>query len=251
MWVLNSSVQFILNRFYQDEGDLIPDLVADDGNEDQDGEPTIDNGLDDELASESHGGFGPAQLSQIVDSIGQQPKRAKTTCKFSRETGEVWSTFCDSTMSRKKGDELLKWAGNPLYRGDQTPYRTIRHMANDICREYVPDGVMKADFTEELDGKQKLVFFHRDLYTVVKELLGDSRFAGRQYTQFESGVNSNGKRTFGAFNTGDVYRDAQAKAGPDVSPIPIFLSADKTYVLKSMSVHPIIGMVVFDLFHCH
>ena len=45
------------------------------------------------------------------------------------------------------------------------------------------------------------------------------------------------------FNTREVYRRAQELAGPNATPVPIFFSADKTYVLKSTTVHPIIGIV--------
>lgn len=183
-----------------------------------------------------------------VNSAGRVPRKEMTkesSCRFSRETSEIWSTFCGSTMSRKEGDQLLEWAANPAFGGDNVAYRTMRAMSNAICAEYVPGGELSADFTEDGDGPQSLVFYYRSLYQVVKDLLSNPRFAGRQYTQFEVSTNGLGKRSFGDFNTGEIYQAAQIKAGPDASPVPIFLSADKTYVLKDISVHPIIGMIVF------
>ena len=179
-----------------------------------------------------------------VNSAGRVPRKERRKgCRFSREESEIWSTFCDSTMSRKEGDQLLGWAGNKEYRGENVAYRTMWAMSNAICAEYVRGGEMSADFTEVGDGPQSLVFYYRSLYQVVKDLLSNPRFAGRQYTQFEVATNGLGKRSYGEFNTGEIYQAAQIKAGPNASPVPIFLSADKTYVLKDITVHPIIGML--------
>ncbi len=45
----------------------------------------------------------------------------------------------------------------------------------------------------------------------------------------------------GALNCGDAYEISQWFAGPDMSPLPVFLSSDATVICKEMGAHPIIG----------
>ena len=85
------------------------------------------------------------------------------------------------------------------------------------------------------------------VYDAVKQLLRSSRFAGKQYTQFEKVYTPGQKRKFGAINRGEMYEICQAHAGPDVSPLPVFLSSDTTVICKTMGAHPIISEYAF---HC-
>ncbi len=48
------------------------------------------------------------------------------------------------------------------------------------------------------------------------------------------------KCKYGAINRGEMYEVAQARAGPDTSQMPIFLSSDTTVICKKMGAHPII-----------
>jgi hypothetical protein len=98
------------------------------------------------------------------------------------------------------------------------------------------------NFTEILDGCQRLFFYYRCLYDAIKELLRNARFASRQYMHSEIKYNSTGGRAYSAaaFNTGKVYEFAQLHAGKDVSPVPIFLSSDATLLTKKLRGHPII-----------
>lgn len=117
----------------------------------------------------------------------------------------------------------------------------MRTMRRKAVKLNIPDGVQQRDFTVRADGSQRMVFFFRSLYDAVKQLLRSSRFAGKQYTQFEKVYTSGQKRKFGAINRGEMYEISQAYAGPDVSPLPVFLSSDTTVICKKMGAHPIIS----------
>ena len=97
-------------------------------------------------------------------------------------------------------------------------------------------------FTEKADGCQRLVFFFRSIYDAIKELLRASRFRNRQYTEFEINFSAGQgrKRQYGAINHGEMYEICQ-EYGPDVSPLPVFLSSDTMVICKSMAAHPIIS----------
>jgi hypothetical protein len=68
----------------------------------------------------------------------------------------------------------------------------------------IPGGVMSRDFTEKADGSQRMVFFFRSMYDAIKQLASNSRFAGKQYTQFEMVHTADRKRKYGAINRGVV-----------------------------------------------
>jgi hypothetical protein len=110
-------------------------------------------------------------------------------------------------------------------------------------KEYLRLGVQSADFTQKLDGPQKVSFYYRDLYDAAKELLKNPKFAGKQHTEAEIRINAQSLGEFSAFNTGKVFEVAQVyhDAGDRVSPIPIFLSSDATLIGKRGSAHPIIS----------
>lgn len=95
--------------------------------------------------------------------------------------------------------------------------------------------------TVPADGAQRMVFFYRSLYDAVKQLLRSARLAGRQHTQFDKVYSAGQKRKYGAINRGDMYEINQGYAGPDVSPLPVFLSSDATVICKKMGAHPIIS----------
>ena len=86
-----------------------------------------------------------------------------------------------------------------------------------------------------------MIFFFRSLYDAIKELLKNSRFNGRQYTQAEVKFHPNGLRAYNTVNSGKVFEAAQITAGPGVSPVLLMLSSDSTLVSKQMGGHPILG----------
>ena len=106
--------------------------------------------------------------------------------------------------------------------------------------ENVPDGCMREDFTEPLDGAQKMIFYFRSMYEACKELLRNARFAGSQYVEADTSMTPMGKRKLGELNRGTMYENCQFRAGAKVSPVPVFLSSDTTVICKKMGGHPII-----------
>lgn len=180
-----------------------------------------------------------------TSSIIPPPKRARLEhgrpLNFSREATEIFSTYREVGCSEQKADNMLKWASNSKFRGDRVRFGSIRSLSRKAVKEYLPLGVQSADFTQKLDGPQKIIFYYRDLYDAAKELLKNPKFAGKQYTEAEIRINAQGLREFSAFNTGKVFEAAQVYAGDKVSPIPIFLSSDATLIGKRGGAHPIIS----------
>ena len=115
-------------------------------------------------------------------------------------------------------------------------------------KHYVPDGIQREDFTEPLDGSQRLVFYFRCLYDAIKELLRNVRFNGRQYTQADVKFNPIGRRAYTNISTGKVFEAAQIRAGPDTAPILVLLSSDATLVSKKTGGHPILSELKAHVF---
>ena len=161
--------------------------------------------------------------------------------KFSREATEVFSSYRESGVSERKGDNMLGWASHPKYQGGKMGFCRIRTLSKAAEKAYLPSGVQSANFTEKQDGAQKIIFYYRDLYEAAKELLKNPKFAGKQYTEAEIIINSAGLREFGAFNTARAFEAAQVYCGEGVSPISIFLSSDATLIGKRGGAHPIIS----------
>jgi hypothetical protein len=114
-------------------------------------------------------------------------------------------------------------------------------MEKNAVKLNVPGGVLQKDLSEPADGAQRMVFFYRSLYDAVKQLLRSARLAGKQHTQFEKVYTVGQKRKYGEINRSDMYETSQGYAGPDVSPVPVFLSSDATVICKTMGAHPIIS----------
>jgi len=192
------------------------------------------------MRAQGAGGWGPGMATDsVVDPPEQIGKRARAPPAFTREETEAFSSYTQSRLGEKHADRMLEWASNPKFRSKNVRYGSIHTLAEHAIEEHIPDGVMKADFTEELDGSQRLIFFWRSLYDAIKELLRSCRFAGKQYTHAEIKYNRTGARAYSAFNTGEVYELCQLHAGEGVSPVPIFLSSDATLVSKKLGGHPI------------
>ncbi len=96
-------------------------------------------------------------------------------------------------------------------------------------------------FYREAGWSPKIDFYYRDLYEAAKELLKNPKFPGKQYTEAEIIINSEGLREFGAFNTARAFESAQVYCGEGVSPISIILSSDATLIGKRGGAHPIIS----------
>ena len=179
--------------------------------------------------------------SRPVNSIVPPP--ANHTSKkspFNRSEFEVFAHHTVGATGDKHGDRLLEWASNPQYKASRIRYSKMKTMGKKAIDLNIPGGVMSRDFTEPADGSQRLVFFFRSLYDAVKQLASNTRFAGKQYTEFEMVHTVGNKRKYGAINRGEMYESAQARAGADTSPMPVFLSSDTTVICKKMGTHPII-----------
>ena len=193
-------------------------------------------------------------MGALVDSAAQQPARMRNRqSRFSRGEAEVMSTYTRSRVGEPHADRLLEWCTSPEYRAEQVRYSKIRTLSKKAVNHYVPDGIQREDFTQTLDGSQRLVFYFRCLYDAIKELLRNVRFNGRQYTQADVKFNPIGRRTYTNISTGKVFEAAQIRAGPDVAPILVLLSSDATLVSKKTGGHPILSELNARVFlrACH
>ena len=165
---------------------------------------------------------------------------------FNRSQFEVFAHHTVGGSGDAHGDKMLEWATNPKFKANRIRFTKMRTMGKKAIDLNIPGGVMSRDFTEKADGSQRLIFFYRSLYDAIKQLAKNSRNAGKQYTEFELVYTPGNKRKYGAINRGEMYEVAQARAGPDTSPMPVFLSSDTTVICKKMGAHPIICESFYD-----
>ena len=186
-----------------------------------------------------------------INSTAQQPERMRNRQnRFTRGEAEVMSTYTRSRVGEAHADRLLEWCTSPEYRTEQVWYSKIRTCSKKAVNHYVPDGIQHEDFTEPLDGSQRLVFYFLCLYDAIKELLRNMRFADRQYTQAEVRFTPMGRRVYADINSGKVFEVAQIHAGPGVSPVVVLLSSDATLVSKKTGGHPILSEFIASDFVC-
>ena len=91
--------------------------------------------------------------------------------------------------------------------------------------------------------ESNVVLYHRSLLGSLKSVLANPRYAGIQYNSFRCLTTKDGVRMYGAFNNGDWYEFAHAKAqtlcgGQPVSVVPYFMGSDATVACKNMSMYP-------------
>ena len=176
-----------------------------------------------------------------VDSvIPNPPQKSNSSHTFSREEFEVLASWTDPKRGERASKRMLQWAGHPQYRPQHVRPLTMKALHKKAVDENVPDGCMREDFTEPLDGAQKMIFYFRSMYEACKELLRNARFAGSQYIEADTSMTPMGKRKLGELNRGTMYEKCQFRAGAKVSPVPVFLSSDTTVICKKMGGHPII-----------
>lgn len=179
--------------------------------------------------------------SRPVNSTVPPPAHhAPKKSPFNRSEFEVFAHHTSGATGDAHGDKLLEWAMHPKFKPDRIRYTKMRTMGKKAIDLNIPGGVMNRDFSEKADGSQRMVFFFRSLYDAIKQLANNSRFAGKQYTQFEMVHTADRKRKYGAINRGEMYEIAQGYAGADCSPMPVFLSSDTTVICKHMGAHPVI-----------
>ena len=179
-----------------------------------------------------------------VDSVLRNPPNKNNgslpTNTFQREEFEILASWNDPKRGDAGAKHMLQWASHPKYSPHHVRPLSMKTLHKKAVEENVPDGVMREDFTEPLDGAQTMMFYFRSMYDACKELLRNARFAGSQYIQAEVDTTSLGKRKLGDLNRGTMYETCQMRAGARVSPVPVFLSSDTTVVCKKMGGHPII-----------
>ncbi len=115
---------------------------------------------------------------------------------FNRSEFEVFAHHTSGATGDAHGDKLLEWAMHPKFKPDRIRYTKMRTMGKKAIDLNIPGGVMNRDFSEKADGSQRMVFFFRSLYDAIKQLANNSRFAGKQYTQFEMVHTADRKRKY-------------------------------------------------------
>ena len=182
--------------------------------------------------------------------MSEVPTPANHTAKKSalnRSEFEVFAHHTSGASGDAHGDKLLEWATNPKFRAERIRYTRMRNMAAKAVDLNIPGGVYERDFSEKADGLQRMVFYYRSFYDAIKQILRNTRFAEKQYTEFDMAQTVGLKRKYGAINRGEMYEICQGIAGCNCSPVPIFLSSDATVICKKMGGHPIMCKCPFCL----
>ena len=138
--------------------------------------------------------------------MSEVPTPANHTAKKSalnRSEFEVFAHHTSGASGDAHGDKLLEWATNPKFRAERIRYTKMRTMAAKAVDLNIPGGVYERDFSEKADGLQRMVFYYRSFYDAIKQLLRNTRFAGKQYTEFDMAQTVGLKRKYGAINRGD------------------------------------------------
>jgi hypothetical protein len=174
--------------------------------------------------------------STVPPPTHQEPKKSP----FNRSEFEVFAHHTSGATGDAHGDKLLEWATHPKFKPDWIRNTKMRTMGKKAVDLNIHGEVMSRDLSEKADGSQRIVLFFRSLYDAIKQLANKSRFAGKQYTQFEMVHTADRKRKYGAINRGEMYDIAQGFAGADCPPMPVFLSSDTTVMCKHMGAHPTI-----------
>ena len=111
--------------------------------------------------------------SKASSALGQQGTRtaaARWPPPFRREETEAFVSHVRSHQSEASGDRMLEWCSSREYCSQNILYRKTCTLSKKAIDAYIPEGIQRADFTEILDGNQRLIFFFRCLYDAIKEL---------------------------------------------------------------------------------
>ena len=80
---------------------------------------------------------------------------------FSREETEAFVSYARSRVGEAHGDRMLEWCSSPEYRSRNVSMKRTRTLSKRAVSEHIPEGVKSANFTETLDGSQRLIFYPR------------------------------------------------------------------------------------------
>ena len=101
--------------------------------------------------------------------------------RFTRTETEMNSTYVNSHMSLREGDDLLQWACNEARTHSDVQYQSMRKLTEAIRMSYAPCGVKSKNFHEPLDGNQNVWLHYRDVFPTLKAMLKDPKFQGVHY----------------------------------------------------------------------
>ena len=97
---------------------------------------------------------------------------------------------------------------------------------------------IKFIYTPALDGEQRLVFYHINLFDAVKRLLALPSFLGQQHVAFEPQVSKTGKRVFCNVN-GSLWWEELCSRYPELRMVGIILNSDGSFFGVHKDGHPI------------
>ena len=197
-------------------------------------------------------GFDPDEDQERISEVddedeAEQPsnhngrKRFINRPEFSRDECEVLCIATRFNLSLKRGRKLLEFATCLEHNGSEIRYQNLEALRNEVLERFQSNPMESIDFYENLDGPQNVQVHFRNLYDLVKEILANPHYADRQYTKYREVRDYYGERIFSTLDTSDIFRIAQERVGPDVSPVLVFLAIDGSVVLKGMNVRPIYG----------
>ena len=92
---------------------------------------------------------------------------------FTREETKAFSSYMQSSVGEENTDSMLEWAFNHKYGSSNIrywqPITWFTPLSQHAISEFVPDGVMEAELTKALGGRQRLIFTWRCLYVAIKD----------------------------------------------------------------------------------
>ncbi len=89
------------------------------------------------------------------------PHSANLVSQFNRSEFEVFSHHTSSAAHSgdAHGDRMLEWATNLKFKPDRIRFTKMKTMGEKAIKLIIPADVMHKDFTEPLDGCQRIIFF--------------------------------------------------------------------------------------------
>ena len=117
-------------------------------------------------------------LDGSLDNPQDQPVLRLKKPRFTRAETEINSTYVNSHMSLREGDDLMLWACNEAMKYSDVRYKSMRALSKAIRSSYAPCGVRSENFHEPLDWNQYVWLHYRDVLATLKAMLKDPKFQG-------------------------------------------------------------------------
>jgi hypothetical protein len=125
-------------------------------------------------------------LDGSLDNPQDQPVLRLKKPRFTRAETEINSTYVNSHMSLREGDDLLHWACNEAMKHSDVRYKSMRSLSKAIRLSYAPCGVRSKNFHEPQDGNQYVWLHYRDVRATLEAMLKDPKFQGGQFVTLSS-----------------------------------------------------------------